>query len=78
MNLNIPETYYFETNEPVFNNVETMDVFLNYYLDIDSEILLDDGTYVEILHKGVRYGVHASGNGDFCNHKIEFEELGNE
>lgn len=72
MNLNIPETYYFETAVPL-SNVEVMDRFLNYELDLDTEIILDDGDYVEILHKGIRYSAYAVG--DYYDHKIEFEEL---
>jgi hypothetical protein len=35
-----------------------------------------DGTYAEGIDcKGNRWGVHASGNGDCFNHKIEFDLL---
>jgi len=53
-----------------------MSEFLNYHLPEECDILYVDGTYAEILTEdGVVYGVHASGNGDSYNHKIEFEEI---
>ena len=68
------ETYYWTTKEPHFNNEETMQQYLD---DINMlDIKLIDGTYAEGVNaKGERYALHASGNGDSFNHKIEFELL---
>lgn len=50
--------------------------FLDYYLPEEYTVTFVDGTYAEVISPdGIEYGVHASGNGDFYNHKIEFEEI---
>lgn len=73
---NIPSTFYFSTIHSHFNNTHTMSVFLEEYLPDDYEVVSQDGTYAEIISSdGTVYGVHASGNGDFNNHKIEFEAI---
>lgn len=76
------ENYYFRTIDPVPNNEQTMAQFLNtnehFYsvFDVDAQIILEDGTYAEVEDGlGKKWGVHASGNGDFNNHIITFEEL---
>lgn len=68
------ETFYWST-DPHSNNTETMDDYLNNHLLEGFEILEQYGSYAEIKNQesGAIYGLHASGNGDFCNHKIEFE-----
>ncbi len=76
MELKIPETYYWSTNHDHFNNETTMSEFLDDHLSETCDIIYVDGTYAEILTEdGIVYGVHASGNGDSYNHKIEFEEI---
>ena len=68
------ETYYWTSAEPHANNEQTM----IYYLDDVNmlDITMVDGTYSEGKNaKGEKYALRASGNGDFCNHKIEFELL---
>lgn len=66
------ETYYFTTLEAHVNNEETMNVYLENHCMLD--IIFVDGTYAEgINSKGEKYGIHASGNGDSFNHKIDFE-----
>ncbi|MCP4054660.1 MAG: hypothetical protein GY739_16725 [Mesoflavibacter sp.] len=68
------ETYYWTTKEQHFNNEETMQQYLDDVNMLD--IKLVDGTYAEGVNaKGERYALHASGNGDSFNHKIEFELL---
>lgn len=65
-------TLFFETDFETSNNSETMNVFLDlFYIDED-KILCLDGTYAEIYFNDLLYSVHASGNGTFSNHKIEF------
>ena len=68
------ETIYWTTDEPHANNSETMSDFLNNENMLD--ITLVDGTYAEGTNcKGEKYAIHASGNGDCFNHKIEFKRL---
>lgn len=75
-NLNIPDTYYWKTDYEHINNIETMSEFLNYILPDDYEVYFVDGTYAEIISsENKMYAVHASGNGDFNNHKVDFEQI---
>jgi len=71
--------YYFTTNEELSTNEITMQVFLDEYFNdvftIKDKIILLDGTYAEVNTLEGVYGVHASGNGDFRNHKIRFEKI---
>lgn len=74
--------YFFTTKEPLATNSDAMDYFLNsdehFYscFDKGAEITLEDGTYAEVVNgDGLKYAVHAGGNGDFCNHKIRFTLL---
>lgn len=74
------KNYYWQTSEPHADNTVTMNQFLDDHLEYHcgegTEILLEDDTYAEIkTPKGETYAVHASGNGDFCNHMIRFELL---
>jgi len=67
-------TICWQTDEPHSDNTITMSEYINDMTLLD--ITLIDGTYAEGVDcKGQRYGIHASGDGDFCNHKIEFELL---
>jgi hypothetical protein len=54
-----------------------MQVFLDNHLESKFEVLEHDGSYAEILDTEINetFAAHAYGNGDFYNHKIEFEEL---
>ena len=74
------DNYYWETELPLATNELTMQDFIdnhmNEYCGEDFEVVHWDGTYVEIQDdNGTLYGVSASGNGDFCNHKIEFNQI---
>ena len=65
------ETIYWKTEDSHANNSETMCDYL------DNENMLDidfvDGTYAEGTNaQGQRFEIHASGDGDFNHHKIEF------
>lgn len=75
--VDIPDTFYWSTTYDHPNNQTTMTEFLEYYLPEEYTVTYVDGTYAEITKEGTAetYGVHASGNGDFYNHKIEFEEI---
>jgi hypothetical protein len=68
------ETCYWKTEEPHVDNNETMQAYLE---DINMlDITIVDGAYAEGVNaKGEKYALHASGNGDFYNHKVEFELL---
>ena len=69
------DTYRWRTTEPHATNEITMGDYLENHLPDNFEELFVDGTYAEIMDKNTRaiWGVHASGDGDFCNHKVEFE-----
>jgi hypothetical protein len=73
------KTYYWQTEQPHVNNNETMADFLENHLGTacgeGAETLLNDGTYAEIFTNGELWAAHVSGNGDFTNHKAEFELL---
>lgn len=66
------ETYRWHTEECHPDNIYTMLIFLDYHLPDDFEVVLFDGTYAEIKRNGFMYEVHASGDGDSFNHKVEF------
>jgi hypothetical protein len=68
------ETFYWTTEEYHPDNNFTMQDYLNNHLPEKWELFFEDGTYAEIRNKltGTFYGVHASGNGDSFNHKVEF------
>ena len=68
------ENIYWTTEEPHADNNTTMCDYLETINMLD--ITMVDGTYAEGVNaKGERFGIHASGDGDFFNHKIEFERL---
>jgi hypothetical protein len=69
------ETYYWKTLDYHNDNGETLSDYLDYHLPDDAEILTVDFSYAEIKKDGVIYEVHASGDGDSYNHKIEFFKL---
>lgn len=77
--MNIQEGIYFWSTEHAHDtNNDTMHDFIDYHLDVDKfDLTYHDGTYAEITDRqtGKEYEVHASGNGDFYNHKVEFKEL---
>ena len=77
MNIENYETFYWQTEEPHSDNLETMSVFLNEILTDEYEIILHDTTIAIIKNSktGKEYEVHASGDGDFCSHKVEFCEF---
>jgi len=71
---NMMETYYWTTKEPHRDNTETMQAYLDDVNMLDIKMV--DGSYAEgVNSKGERYALHASGNGDSYNHKIEFQFL---
>ena len=71
--------YFWETEEPLSTNNDTMTDFIDnhmqgYFGEV-LEVVYDDGTYIEAQYDGNMYAIHASGNGDFCNHKVSIELL---
>ncbi|MGL4752501.1 MAG: hypothetical protein ACRCXB_08815 [Aeromonadaceae bacterium] len=76
--LDIPETFLFSSDAPHDSNAHTMSVFLEEFLPDEWYVSYVDGTYAEIQSKlsFKSFEVHASGNGDFFNHKIEFVPIG--
>ena len=76
----IMEDFRFTTKEPLATNADTMDWFSNEHFyevfDEDAIFIEDDGSYAEVLDgKGQKWGLHASGDGDFTSHRIRFEAL---
>ena len=73
------ETYRWHTEYYHDTNSITMTDYLENHLPECFEIIFVDETYAEIQNKntGQTFGVHASGDGDSFNHKVEFELLHN-
>jgi hypothetical protein len=69
------ETFRWKTDYYHADNNTTMLEYLDLFLPEDAIEIMVDGTYAEIERDGVKYAVHASGDGDSFNHKVEFEEL---
>lgn len=69
------EVFYWETFKEHANNMETMQEYLENYLPTNCEIIEQDGTYAEVIQSGIKIGIHASGNGDFYSHKVEFVKV---
>lgn len=77
MNEKEMETFYWFTTEPLPSTSHCMQNFFEEHwferFGKEDELILDDGSYAEVKTKdGTVWGLNASGNGDFCNHKIEF------
>lgn len=68
--------YTWTTIDPHANNTETMVDYLNNHLPNGFNVICEDESYAEIMdEKNQRWAVHASGNGDFYNHRVRFEIL---
>ncbi len=69
------EDFIWSTENSHSNNIETMDDYINNHLSDNFECFFQDGSYAEItdLSNGNIWGCHASGRGDFNNHKVRFE-----
>jgi hypothetical protein len=64
------------TDEPHRDNSETMTDYLNTEMDPSWIIDLVDGSYAEITTDcGDEYALHASGDGNFNDHKVSFVRL---
>lgn len=69
------KNYYWQTETSHANNQTTMCDFLDYH-NTKLEITFVDGTYAEgIDENGVKWEIHARGDGDFFHHCVEFVEL---
>lgn len=70
------EPVYWSTEEALSDNISVMDDYLANTNMLDITLL--DGTYAEGVNgQGEKFSINASGNGDFFNHKVEFEILSN-
>lgn len=70
------ESIYFNTEHAIPNNSCVMGYFIDN-INTALDIYLVDGTYAEGEDSdGNIFAIHASGNGDFLSHKIEFELIG--
>ena len=69
------EDFIWSTENTHCNNTETMSDYITNHLPDNFEFLFQDGSYAEIydLKTGKKWCLHASGMGDFNNHKIRFE-----
>ena len=68
------KTFTWKTDYAHNDNEQTMEEYLHEYCEL--EITKIDGAYaVGKDENGDVWAIHASGNGDFFNHKIEFEAL---
>lgn len=76
------KNYYWETEEPLSTTAETMQNFIDYHLfevfKAEADITFANGSYMEIIDRGVKYAVEACGDGDFINHVAKFEVLSEE
>jgi len=71
------ETHYWNTEESIEDNIDTMTDFLDYELSLlcdKHECIWNDGTQSEVKIDGKLYICDASGNGDTFHHKVEFTE----
>jgi cupin superfamily acireductone dioxygenase involved in methionine salvage len=69
--------YTWKTEEELSTNSFVMADFIEYHLHEDWDVTYHDGTYAEVRSPdGDFYELHASGNGDFYNHKVEFIKMG--
>ena len=65
------KTIYWSTDDYHSTNSDTMCDYLENINMLD--ITYVDGTYAEGVNcNGEKYEIHASGNGDSLNHKVEF------
>ncbi len=66
--------YRWSTEQPHSSNEETMSDYIGNHSEWEEAHQY--GSYAELLLKdGTMIALHASGDGDFCNHRIRFEEL---
>jgi len=69
------DTFYWSTEYEHSDNTHTMSEFLEKHMDSNWELIEHDGSMATIKVDGVLWAAHASGNGDFKNHKVDFEDL---
>ena len=66
------KSIYWTTDEPHANNSETMQDYLENINMLDIHFV--SRTYAEGSNgMGERYEIHASGDGDFLHHRIDFK-----
>ncbi|WP_102867857.1 hypothetical protein [Pseudovibrio exalbescens] len=69
-------TFHFTTDEPLQTTEATMAYWVENFMSSRCEILLNDGSYMEIkTPNGKIWEAHARGAGDFTSHVIEFKEV---
>jgi len=69
--------YSWSTEKSHSDNTETMTDYIENHMPSFFTLLFQDGSYAEVFDEDAesRIGLHASGRGDFNNHKITFEIL---
>ena len=75
--MDMMDTYCWSTSEPHSDNYETMSNFLDFHLKDTFSVVEQDGSYARIKddEDGCEYHCYASGNGDFKNHRVDFENV---
>lgn len=70
--LPLPSPHYWSTSYYHPDNKYTMDDYLDNILPKDFREIERDGSFAVVEHSdGTRYELHASGNGDGYDHKVE-------
>lgn len=68
------ETFYWSTEYEHANNSQTMSEYIELYLPGEWDVEFIDDAFAIISNRKTILEVHASGNGDSFNHKVEFKE----
>jgi len=73
------EDYFWNTELPLATNAITMSDFIDNHLDelfgSGFEVTLNDGSWIEFANENECWVAQASGNGDFCSHKVQFDKV---
>ena len=68
----LPSPHYWSTSYYHHDNKYTMDDYLDNILPAGFKEIERDGSFALVEYSdGTRYELHASGNGDSYNHKVE-------
>ncbi len=70
------EDYRWTTEESMATNTDTMNNYIENEMDESWVLIFEDGSYCEVVTgDGQELELHASGDGDFNNHRIRFERI---
>lgn len=71
------DSFSWSTEEYHHDNAITMNDYLDNHLLDGAKIMLQDGSYAEIMIDGQRYGLDAKGDGDSYNHIVNIVAIQN-